>query len=47
MVDVLSGGRLEFGVGSGYLKHEFSSFGVDFAEKYERFDEALEIIRMA
>lgn len=44
MVDLLSGGRLFMGVGSGYLKHEFEGYGIDIAEKRERFDENLEII---
>src|SRR5579875_42259 len=47
MVDILSGGRLEFGVGSGYLKHEVEGFNIKFDEKYARFDEALEIIKLA
>ena len=45
MVDVLSGGRLVYGVGSGYLPHEFAGFGIDPAEKRERFDENLNVVR--
>jgi alkanesulfonate monooxygenase SsuD/methylene tetrahydromethanopterin reductase-like flavin-dependent oxidoreductase (luciferase family) len=47
MVDVLSGGRLVLGVGSGYLKHEFEGYNVDPAEKRDRFDESLEVLRRA
>jgi alkanesulfonate monooxygenase SsuD/methylene tetrahydromethanopterin reductase-like flavin-dependent oxidoreductase (luciferase family) len=47
MLDVLSGGRLVLGVGSGYLKHEFEGYNVDPAEKRDRFDEALEVLRRA
>ena len=47
MVDVLSDGRLDFGVGSGYLKHEFDGFNLNVDERRERFDEALTIIREA
>jgi alkanesulfonate monooxygenase SsuD/methylene tetrahydromethanopterin reductase-like flavin-dependent oxidoreductase (luciferase family) len=38
MLDVLSGGRLFLGVGSGYLAHEFQGFGMDPATKRESFD---------
>ena len=41
MVDVLSGGRLVYGVGSGYLAHEFAGYAIDPAEKRQRFDENL------
>ena len=41
MVDQLSGGRLNLGVGSGYISLEFEGFGVDPATKRERFDAGL------
>jgi alkanesulfonate monooxygenase SsuD/methylene tetrahydromethanopterin reductase-like flavin-dependent oxidoreductase (luciferase family) len=47
MVDILSGGRLNLGTGSGYLKHEFEGFGIDPEEKRARFDEGLEILLKA
>jgi alkanesulfonate monooxygenase SsuD/methylene tetrahydromethanopterin reductase-like flavin-dependent oxidoreductase (luciferase family) len=45
MVDMMSGGRLVFGVGSGYLAHEFVGYDRDPREKRERFNENLEIVR--
>jgi len=45
MVDTLSGGRLVFGVGSGYLAHEFAGYGIEPKEKRDRFNEALDIVR--
>lgn len=47
MLDQLSGGRLVMGVGSGYLAHEFTAFGIAPEEKRERFDDALEILKRA
>lgn len=47
MLDMLSGGRLNFGTGSGYLAHEYSGFNVDPQQKRERFDEALDIVLRA
>jgi alkanesulfonate monooxygenase SsuD/methylene tetrahydromethanopterin reductase-like flavin-dependent oxidoreductase (luciferase family) len=44
MVDILSAGRLDLGVGSGYLSHEYAGFGLDAAEKRARFDEALDVL---
>jgi len=41
MVDRLLGGRLNLGVGSGYIALEFDGFGIDPAEKRDRFDRAL------
>ena len=45
--DVLSGGRLEFGVGRGSIPSQFHGFRIPSAENRARFDEALEIIRLA
>jgi alkanesulfonate monooxygenase SsuD/methylene tetrahydromethanopterin reductase-like flavin-dependent oxidoreductase (luciferase family) len=45
MVDILSGGRLVLGTGSGYLKHEFAGFGIAPEEKRQRFDETLMLVR--
>jgi len=44
-VDVLSGGRLIFGAGVGWMEGEFAALGVPFAERGSRTDEALELIR--
>ncbi|GAA5054501.1 alkanesulfonate monooxygenase SsuD/methylene tetrahydromethanopterin reductase-like flavin-dependent oxidoreductase (luciferase family) [Thermocatellispora tengchongensis] len=44
MVDTLSGGRLDLGIGRGYQSYEFEGFGVDLAEARGRFNEALEMI---
>jgi probable F420-dependent oxidoreductase len=43
-VDVLSGGRLVTTVGGGYLRSEFAALGVDFDERNELFDEALQVL---
>jgi alkanesulfonate monooxygenase SsuD/methylene tetrahydromethanopterin reductase-like flavin-dependent oxidoreductase (luciferase family) len=47
MVDRLAGGRLNLGVGSGYIPLEFEGFGVDPATKRERFDRNLETLLAA
>ncbi|MDE3204968.1 MAG: LLM class F420-dependent oxidoreductase [Acidobacteriota bacterium] len=43
-VDKLSGGRFILGVGTGYLKGEFSALGVDLEERNILFDEALDVL---
>jgi natural product biosynthesis luciferase-like monooxygenase protein len=47
MVDVLSNGRLDFGLGRGYQPREFAGLDVSMERTRERFDECLEIIRRA
>ncbi len=46
-VDVLSGGRLDLGVGRGYRDYEFSGFGIPIEEAQERFEEAMAVLRLA
>jgi probable F420-dependent oxidoreductase len=46
-LDLLSNGRLEFGVGKGYREYEFSGFCIPQEEATARFDEAMEVIRKA
>jgi len=45
VVDILSGGRLELGVGGGYRAEEFAGFGVDPRERAGRLNEALPLLR--
>ncbi len=47
VLDVISDGRLDFGVGRGYLAHEYAGHLVDREESQARFDEALEVIQRA
>jgi alkanesulfonate monooxygenase SsuD/methylene tetrahydromethanopterin reductase-like flavin-dependent oxidoreductase (luciferase family) len=47
MLDVLSEGRLDFGIGRGVLKAEYELFGIDEAESQGRFHEALQVIVQA
>lgn len=44
-LDLLSGGRFTLAVGVGYLKREFAALGVDYDERLELFEEALQVIR--
>ncbi|HTE84448.1 MAG TPA: LLM class flavin-dependent oxidoreductase [Dehalococcoidia bacterium] len=43
-IDLLSGGRLDFGIGKGYRHNEFAGFCVPMEEAEERFQEALGVI---
>jgi alkanesulfonate monooxygenase SsuD/methylene tetrahydromethanopterin reductase-like flavin-dependent oxidoreductase (luciferase family) len=44
-LDLLSGGRLDLGIGKGYRYNEFKGFGIPMEEAEARFDEALEVMR--
>jgi alkanesulfonate monooxygenase SsuD/methylene tetrahydromethanopterin reductase-like flavin-dependent oxidoreductase (luciferase family) len=44
-LDLLSGGRLVAGVGPGSSKRDYDALGVAFEDRWERFDEAVMILR--
>lgn len=43
-VDILSGGRLDLGVGRGYRHNEFHGFAIDDSEAEARFEESLAVM---
>ena len=47
MLDILSGGRLNFGVGRGIIPKHFEGFRIDPHESRARYEESLAIIRKA
>lgn len=47
LVDVLSDGRLELGLGAGFSPAEYDAFGVDLAQRFRLTDEALVTVRDA
>ena len=44
LLDALSGGRLDFGVGRGQVVYEYGNFKVDYDSRTVRFQEILDII---
>lgn len=44
-LDVISGGRLIFGLGAGYIPKEFAACGIPFEERGARTDEAIDVLR--
>ena len=45
VLDNLSGGRLEIGIGMGYAPHEFRGFGIPLPQRLSRTEEGLEVLR--
>jgi len=46
-LDVISGGRLLLGVGTGYQQPEFQALGVCFEDRNRLFDEGIEAMKLA
>jgi alkanesulfonate monooxygenase SsuD/methylene tetrahydromethanopterin reductase-like flavin-dependent oxidoreductase (luciferase family) len=46
-LDLLSGGRLDFGIGKGYRYNEFAGFAMPMEEADSRFDESMAVIAQA
>jgi probable F420-dependent oxidoreductase len=44
-LDVVSSGRLEFGIGASWLQAEWEAVGLDFATRGRRVDESIEVCR--
>jgi probable F420-dependent oxidoreductase len=44
-LDVVSDGRVEFGIGASWMKEEWDSVGLDFSTRGARVDEAIAICR--
>ncbi|HEX4493946.1 MAG TPA: TIGR03619 family F420-dependent LLM class oxidoreductase [Acidimicrobiia bacterium] len=45
-LDIVSGGRVEFGVGASWLEEEWIAAELDFTTRGKRVDEAIEICRL-
>ena len=44
-IDVLSGGRVVAGVGPGSSAADYAAVGIDFDERWSRFDESISVLR--
>jgi len=45
-LDLISGGRMILGIGSGWCAEEFAALGLDFHQRGKRTDEALQALRV-
>jgi alkanesulfonate monooxygenase SsuD/methylene tetrahydromethanopterin reductase-like flavin-dependent oxidoreductase (luciferase family) len=47
VIDVISNGRVELGLGLGWSVDEYECFGVELAERVSRMHEVLDVVRLA
>lgn len=47
LVDIMSNGRLQLGVGAGYVDVDLAAFGVDMNERATLFEDSVEILKRA
>ena len=47
VLDNISGGRVEIGVGMGYAPHEFRGFGLPVSRRVSLTDEGLDVLKLA
>ncbi|MEA3218899.1 MAG: hypothetical protein QOJ19_5055 [Acidimicrobiia bacterium] len=47
VLDNLSGGRMELGIGMGYASHEFAGFGLPRSRRVSLVEEGIQILRLA
>jgi alkanesulfonate monooxygenase SsuD/methylene tetrahydromethanopterin reductase-like flavin-dependent oxidoreductase (luciferase family) len=47
MVDLLSDGRLDLGIGRGFVEHDYQVIGVDYTDAQDRLKESVDVVRRA
>lgn len=47
MVDLMSGGRIDLGIGRGFVVHDYEVLGVPYGDAQDRLFESLDVIRQA
>jgi probable F420-dependent oxidoreductase len=45
-LDIVSGGRVDVGIGAGWLREEADALGIDWPSRGRRLDEAVEVCRL-
>lgn len=46
-LDLIAPGRVQLHLSAGYIKHEYTGFGVDYATRADRYAETIEVVRRA